>query len=193
MSILYGTTEYPNTFKRQAPFSLDKSAIYSSYSEAEEYAHHSPIAYNSQIISIQGDTKEDNDIYLLVPSDVDGHNFELLCLNVLFINQLKSKVGNWALTENIKDVTCTFNWDLLYPIDIKCWRVLINDIDVSGTLKVSESFITAPVLFQEEGAKITIIFEGENSDGTNYELFRAYAKTLHNTGLITTGIMTTFE
>ena len=75
MSNSYGVTEYPNTFKRQAAFSLDSTSTYTNYNEAEQYAHESPIAYAGQIISVY-----ENDIttvYTLNADSTGTYNFIL--------------------------------------------------------------------------------------------------------------------
>lgn len=44
--------EFPMAFSRQDSFPLDKTGVYSSYSEAQTYAQTSPLAYVGQILAV---------------------------------------------------------------------------------------------------------------------------------------------
>ena len=52
MNQSFGITEYPNTFKRQGSFPLDKYSVFNSLTDATEYAESNKIAYEGQIISV---------------------------------------------------------------------------------------------------------------------------------------------
>lgn len=77
MSTSYGVTEYPNTFKRQSDFPLDKTSVFKSYEDAANYAANSPIAYGGQIIGVKNTTNDNYTAYILQPSNDAGHKFTL--------------------------------------------------------------------------------------------------------------------
>lgn len=185
----FGTTEYPNQFKRQDSFSLDKSSKYKTYAEAKAYAATSPIAFNLQIIGVD----ENDTLYVLVPSNIDGENYMLVPFDSLFTNYLKYEIGSWALTTRIEGVTAAFNFDIKYPVEATHYRVYINDKDISGQLIIGDTFVTAPVMFEEEGAKISVALERIDDSNVTTELLKAHAITVHNNSFVTMGILTTFE
>lgn len=184
----YGITEYPNQFKRQDNFSLDKSSKYKTLAEAETYAKTSPIAYGLQIVGVD----ENNTLYILYPSDNANENFKLVPFDSIFANYLKYELGSWALTTRIKGVSAVFNFDIKYPIEATHYRIYINDKDVSGQLNIGEEFVTAPIIFQEEGAKISLALEKvENNIKT--ELIRGHSYITFSDEYVTMGILSTFE
>lgn len=189
MSLQYGTTEYPNTFKRQADFALDKSSRYSTLAEAIAYAKNNPIAYINQIIGVD----ETGGLYVLQTSEKNNTRFDLIPLESLFINYIKYEIGNWALTTRIEGVTAAFNFDIKYPVEATHYVVYINDEDVSGRLALGETFVTAPIMFNQEGAKITVALEKVDSDNIVTTLIKANAVTIHNNDYVTMGLLTTFE
>lgn len=185
----FGITEYPNQFKRQDNFSLDKSSKYKTYDEAKAYAASSPIAYNLQIIGVD----ENDTLYVLVPSNIDGEKYTLIPFDSLFTNYVKYEIGTWALTTRVENVSAAFNFDIKYPIEVTHYRIYINDIDVSGQLTIGDTFVTAPVMFEQEGAKISIALERIDDSNVTSELLRAHVITIHNNSFVTMGILTTFE
>lgn len=184
----FGTTEYPNQFKRQDAFSLDKSCKYKTLAEAENYARNNPIAYNLQIIGVD----ETNSLYVLIPSAVSGENYKLIPFDSLFTNYLKYEIGTWALTTRVEGVTAAFNFDVKFPVEATHYRVYINDQDISGQLIIGDTFVTAPIMFEEEGAKISVALERIDNSVTT-ELIKAHAITVHNNSYVTMGILSTFE
>ena len=52
LSGLTNISEYPNSFKRQKAFPLDRYSLFDSLSSAEEYALSNGLAYAGQIITI---------------------------------------------------------------------------------------------------------------------------------------------
>lgn len=52
--------EFPMAFSRQDSFPLDKTGVYSSYSEAQTYAQTSPLAYVGQVLAVveNGEAKQ---------------------------------------------------------------------------------------------------------------------------------------
>lgn len=185
----FGTTEYPNQFKRQDAFSLDKSCKYKTYAEALTYAKTSPIAYNLQMVGVD----ETDTLYILLPSDVSGENYKLVPFDSLFTNYLKYELGTWALTTRIEGVTAAFNFDIKFPVEATHYRVYINDEDVSGQIIIGDTFVTAPIMFEQEGAKISVALERIDDSNVTTELIRAHAITVHNNSFVTMGILTTFE
>lgn len=77
MNANHGVTEYPNTFKRQGDFPLDKTSIFNSYEDAANYAATSPIAYGGQIIGVKNTSNDNYTAYILQPSKDVGHNYTL--------------------------------------------------------------------------------------------------------------------
>lgn len=51
-SAIKNITEYPNSFKRQGAFPLERYSLFNSYEEARDYAKNNPIAYIGQIVSV---------------------------------------------------------------------------------------------------------------------------------------------
>ena len=45
-------TEYPNSFKRQGAYPLERYSVFSSYKEAEDYAKNNKVAYVTQPIGV---------------------------------------------------------------------------------------------------------------------------------------------
>ena len=52
LSTITNISEYPNSFKRQTAFPLDRYSLFDSLSSAEEYALSNGIAYAGQIITV---------------------------------------------------------------------------------------------------------------------------------------------
>lgn len=53
-------TEYPNTFKRQGAFPLERYSLFNTLADAQAYASSNPIAYVGQIITVV--TQKDGDV-----------------------------------------------------------------------------------------------------------------------------------
>lgn len=51
-SAIKNITEYPNSFKRQGAFPLERYSLFNSYEEARDYVKNNPIAYIGQIVSV---------------------------------------------------------------------------------------------------------------------------------------------
>lgn len=51
-SAIKNITEYPNSFKRQGAFPLERYSLFNSYEEARSYVKNNPIAYIGQIVSV---------------------------------------------------------------------------------------------------------------------------------------------
>ena len=51
-SAIKNITEYPNSFKRQGVFPLERYSLFNSYEEARDYVKNNPIAYIGQIVSV---------------------------------------------------------------------------------------------------------------------------------------------
>lgn len=190
----YGITEYPNQFKRQGAFSLDKTSKFATLLEAQDYAASSPIAYNLQIIGVD----ETNLLYVLVPSEIDDIQYNILPLDVLSSNHLKYEIGTWALTSRISNnndtqISASFNFDIKYPIVATHYRIFINGNDISGQLNLGTEFVTAPVLFTQDGVDIYMTLERVDSKGITIELLKAKVVKVYNTSLVVMGILTTSE
>lgn len=52
LTTITNITEYPNSFKRQGAFPLERFSLFDSLSSAEEYATTNPIAYAGQVINV---------------------------------------------------------------------------------------------------------------------------------------------
>ncbi len=184
----FGITEYPNQFKRQDSFSLDKSSKYEKLSDAIEYAAHSAIAYNLQIIGVD----ETSSLYVLQPSNEEDTNYKLIPLDTFFINYLQYKIGTWSITDRIEDITSAFNIDIDYPIEVTHYRIYLNDNDISGQLPIGETFVTAPIIFKQSKNKITLVLERVKENVTQ-ELLKVNAVTVYNNDFVTMGILTTYD
>lgn len=68
--------------------------------------------------------------------------------------------GRWSLTPYIDGVSAGLKISLLYPIDYTVWRVWLEDKDISGELQPNNSFITAPLIF-EDATKVKITLESD--------------------------------
>lgn len=52
LSGIKNITEYPNTFKRQGAFPLERYSLFNTLAEAQAYASSNPIAYIGQIVTV---------------------------------------------------------------------------------------------------------------------------------------------
>lgn len=212
----YGITEYPNTFQRQADFPLDRSSLFDSLAQAISYAAMSPIAYEGQIISIK--TKNSVDMGILKTSDIAGINFIILKLSD-YINNFKSdikilndkltdandkinatnhNIGTWSVNDVVKDLTAELIWEINMPIEADYYEVYINDELMSEPkMQLSNSFITAPLLFKSDNAIIKLKFYKDIKDSSNNVetqlLFTTKADTLFRNDNIILGILNLIE
>lgn len=70
--------EFPLQIARQYPAPLDKSSVFYSKDEAEEYAQSSPISYAGQVIAVVGEEQGTVDIYKI---GIDGSLMGLVSEN----------------------------------------------------------------------------------------------------------------
>ena len=103
------------------------------------------------------------------------------------LSELQRKVGTWSLSTRIEGISVELYWELLFPVNVTHWRVLINNKDVTGTLNASDSFVTSPVLFGDDEINLTFVFENLDDNGKPYEVFRALTKSLYKTDKTTIG------
>lgn len=146
----HGITEYPNTFKRQGSFPLDKSSAFDSLVEATEYAESSKIAYAGQIVSVIED--DDVRIYLLKKHDDKSKNFKLVNIPISTLslddaivninNLINSKVGIWSVTRIDNTDNAVLDFDITYGIDANSYKVYLNEELVTDKLLLSDEFIT---------------------------------------------------
>lgn len=208
----YGITEYPNTFQRQADFPLDRSSLFDSLAQAVSYAAMSPIAYEGQIISIK--TKDSVDMGILKTSDIAGINFIILKFSD-YVNEFKSdikaltdkltdannkindnnhNIGTWSINDVVKDLTAELIWEINMPVEADYYEVYINDELMSDPkMHLSNSFITAPLLFKSDNAIIKLKFYKDIKDSSNNVetclLFTVKADTLFRNDNIILGIL----
>lgn len=172
MSQNFGITEYPNTFKRQGSFPLDKSSVLNSLDEANDYAASNPTAYEGQIISVKDEGKVT--AYILEISDDDNANFKLSKITssasedlndaVIDINNLiNSKVGIWSISKKANKPEAFLDFDILYPIEANSYEVYFNDNSVSNLLSLTDEFVTSLDNFNYDATKVKLILYGENS------------------------------
>ena len=182
MSHSYGITEYPNTFKRQGSFPLDKTNVFNSLIEANEYAESSKIAYEGQVISVidSGDVN----VYVLKKNDDVTKNFKLVHIsvsssgtndNIIDMNNLiNSKVGIWSITEKSNTNDAILDFDIFYGLDANMFEVYYNDELVSNKLALSDEFITNLNNFIDDSIIIKLKFYNDE-----LKVFELEAKPLY--------------
>lgn len=169
MSHSYGITEYPNTFKRQGSFPLDKSNVFYSLVEATEYAESNKIAYEGQIISVV--ENDDVNAYILKKNDDVTKNFKLVNIStnnanndIIDINDLiNSKVGIWSVTKTTND-DAILDFDIWYGVDANSYKVFFNEELVSDKLLLSDEFVTHLENFVGGSIKVTLKFYNDDSE-----------------------------
>ena len=65
----YSYMEFPLSIQRQDAFPLDKSSVFYSLEEAEEYASTSPLSYPTQVIGVIDESADSAKLYRI---NVDG-------------------------------------------------------------------------------------------------------------------------
>lgn len=193
MATKYGITEYPNTFKRQASFSLDSTSTWQSYAEAEEYAATNPTAYELQPLTIKDGDKIKFCVLKEAPTGstitIDGviKSRKYMLVDVTeYIDMLHNKIGTFSINNSADNVTCELLYDILYPISADAFAVYLNDTNISGIMSTGDSFITTPTTFDGDIINLYLDFFKFNSDNVNDEnyykfLFRVEAKILYKT------------
>lgn len=59
LSSITNITEYPNSFKRQGAFPLERYSLFDSLSSAQDYASANPIAYVGQLVTVVDNNKKE--------------------------------------------------------------------------------------------------------------------------------------
>lgn len=77
-STLTNITEYPNSFKRQGAFPLERYSLFNSYEDALEYATNNPISYYGQIIAVSKNAGTIVELYKISRSNESPFNPELV-------------------------------------------------------------------------------------------------------------------
>lgn len=170
MFYTHGTTEYPNTFKRQGSYPLDNSTVFNSLMDANEYAESSNIAYEGQIISIIDD--DTTHVCVLKKNNDDStKKFKLVILPLTGLNEyiidiynlVNSKIGIWSITKSIKTNEAILDFDIWYGVDADSYEVYFNDELVSDKLLLSDEFATNLSNFIKDSIKIKLKFyKGED-------------------------------
>lgn len=179
MSQTFGITEYPNTFKRQGSFPLDKSCVYNSLLEATQYAESSQIAYAGQLISVI----ENNNVnvYVLKKHEDVTKNFKLVSLSesngqsdIVDINNLiNSKVGTWSITKSTTE-DAILDFDVWYGVTANSYEVFFNEELVSDKLSLSDEFVTNLENFNNDSISIKLKFYNDD-----LEAFELNAKAIY--------------
>lgn len=195
----YGITEYPNTFKRQASFSLDSTSTWQSYAEAEEYAATNPTAYELQPLTIKDGDKIRFCVLKEAPTGstitIDGviKSRKYMLIDITeYIDKSYNKIGTFSLTNRIDNLTCELLYDVLYPISADAFDVYLDDKNISGMISTGDNFVTAPIIFDGDTIKLYLDFFKFNVvDERNYPkfLFRVEAKILYKTDDLTLGTL----
>lgn len=76
-SAIKNITEYPNSFKRQGAFPLERYSLFNSYEEARNYVKNNPIAYIGQIVSVAIAADADHEIAASTKAYIIGVDSEL--------------------------------------------------------------------------------------------------------------------
>lgn len=69
---LSNITEYPNSFKRQGAFPLERFSVFSTYAALEDYAMNNPIAYVGQLLVLVNDDNTATTYVIQNDGSVDG-------------------------------------------------------------------------------------------------------------------------
>lgn len=191
MSQTFGVTEYPNTFKRQGAFPLDKFSVFSSLSSAIEYAKSNSIAYEGQIISVvENDTVT---AYTLKKSAESDVNYELTLISASsndsdvsvdltnVTNDINNKIGVWTISEK-SDTGASLDFDLMYPIEADSYEVYFNDESVSEVLSLADEFVTDLEVVTNDSNNITIKFYNNS-----VPIFNVEARVLYKNNIVVLG------
>ena len=76
-SAINNITEYPNSFKRQGAFPLERYSLFNSYEEARSYVKNNPIAYIGQIVSVAIAADPEHEIVASTKAYIIGADTEL--------------------------------------------------------------------------------------------------------------------
>lgn len=76
-SAIKNITEYPNSFKRQGAFPLERYSLFNSYEEARNYVKNNPIAYIGQIVSVAIAADAEHEIVASTKAYIIGVDSEL--------------------------------------------------------------------------------------------------------------------
>lgn len=144
MSHSYGVTEYPNTFKRQGSFPLDKYSKFDSLNEANEYAANNPVAYSGQIISVEENNNVD--IYKLVKNINAGTGYILTpidsfsdeSINNILSNvyeTLDEKIGLWTMKLNDNN-QLVLDFDIFHSLESNSFSVYVNESLIYEKIKI---------------------------------------------------------
>lgn len=76
-SAIKNITEYPNSFKRQGAFPLERYSLFNSYEEARNYVKNNPIAYIGQIVSVAIAAGAEHEIVASTKAYIIGVDSEL--------------------------------------------------------------------------------------------------------------------
>lgn len=76
-SAIKNITEYPNSFKRQCAFPLERYSLFNSYEEARDYVKNNPIAYIGQIVSVAISADTEHSIEASTKAYIIGADEEL--------------------------------------------------------------------------------------------------------------------
>lgn len=76
-SAIKNITEYPNSFKRQGAFPLERYSLFNSYEEARNYVKNNPIAYIGQIVSVAIAADAEQEIVASTKAYIIGVDSEL--------------------------------------------------------------------------------------------------------------------
>ena len=155
----YGYVEHPSTIRRLADFPADESSCFDTLAKAKDYAKNNPIL-----------------------------NKTLIPLKVSSIEDLYKCFGYWCSTDLIDGTGAKLDFDLVYPLDVDGYKVYINDNAISDILNLSDEFISAPSLFEND-INMTIKLYKQNESSFDEILILYIVPTFKNNNL-TCGIMT---
>lgn len=173
----YGYVEHPSTIRRLADFPADESSCFDTLAKAKDYAKNNPIAYDTQIIGVK-ETQENYQI----------QNKTLIPLKVSSIEDLYKCFGYWCSTNLIDGTGAKLDFDLVYPLDVDGYKVYIDDNAVSNVLNLSDEFISASSLFEND-INMTIKLYKQNELSFDEVLTLYIVPTFKNNNL-TCGILT---
>ena len=170
----FGITEYPNTFKRQGSFPLDKSSKFKSLADAIDYAESSKIAYEGQIISV---VENDNvNVYLLKRKDDADSGFKLVIIPtistdvgdfIIDMNKLiNSKVGIWTISKNSKG-NVILDFDIWHAANADSYEVSIDDITLDKKLLGEDCIVDLKNIHDDSIINLTFYNNGVKSFEVN--------------------------
>lgn len=112
-------TEYPNSFKRQGAFPLERYSVFSSYAEAKDYAENNKIAYVTQPIGVAYKIGEEvvADYYIigdekgtLIHIGNSGHNLDEINARLEEIEQFFALEDGESLKETLDELIELQKW-----------------------------------------------------------------------------------